>query len=321
VNRTLVIPQAVQRRARAAGTVGLAWLAGLERTVLELAHAWSLSIGQTLDGGTEALVLETSTIDGREAVLKLRPPEPIVAAGEFETLLAARGRGYAEVYAYDVVRAAILLERLGPPLATLGLPVDTQLATICQTLVTAWLSPSSGAPFPTGADKARSLGDFIRVTWRELGEPCSTLVIDTALYYGEARARAFDPSTAVLAHGDAHAWNTLVVPGTGATQFKFVDPDGLWIEPAYDLAIPMREWTAELLADDPVRLGVERCRQLSALTGVASEPIWQWGFLERTSTGLLCLQLGLDAGREMLVVAEAWARHKRHVEQALRTAG
>jgi streptomycin 6-kinase len=321
VKHLLVIPQAVQRRACAAGTFGLVWLAGLERTVLDLAHAWNLSIGQTLEGGTEALVVEATLADGREAVLKLRPPEPIVAAGEFETLLAARGRGYADVYAYDAVRAAILLERLGPLLAMLGLAVDTQLSIICQTLVRAWTPPPTGILLPTGADKAQSLSDFITTTWRELGEPCSALIIDTALHYGEARARAFDPSAAVLAHGDAHPWNTLVAPGVGARHFKLVDPDGLWIEPAYDLAIPMREWTAELLAGDPVQLGVERCHQLSALTGVKSEPIWQWGFLERTSTGLLCLQLGLDGGHEMLIVAEAWAGHARHVEQALRTAG
>jgi hypothetical protein len=32
-------------------------------------------------------------------------------------------------------------------------------------------------------------------------------------------------------------------------------PDGLCIERAYDLGIPMREWGAELLAGDPVALG------------------------------------------------------------------
>jgi streptomycin 6-kinase len=70
----------------------------------------------------------------------------------------------------------------------------------------------------------------------------------------------------------------------------------------------MREWTDELLAGDPLRLGVARCRRLATLTGVAEEPIWQWGFIERVSTALLCLHVGLEGGREMLAVAERWAR-------------
>jgi len=106
----------------------------------------------------------------------------------------------------------------------------------------------------TGAEKASSLADFIEVSWRDLGEPCSARTIDMACRFADIRCRAFDPATAVLAHGDAHAWNTLVVPGGGARRFKFVDPDGLFVERAYDLAIPMREWGAELLAGDPVAL-------------------------------------------------------------------
>jgi streptomycin 6-kinase len=80
------------------------------------------------------------------------------------------------------------------------------------------------------------------------------------------------------------------------------------IEPAYDLAIPMREWSEELLAGDPYQLAVARCQRLAMLTGVDEEPVWQWGFIERVSTALLCLKVGLEGGREMLTVAEVCAR-------------
>ena len=43
------------------------------------------------------------------------------------------------------------------------------------------------------------------------------------------------------------------------------------------------------------------------LAGVDPEPIWQWGLIERTSTGLLGLKVGLDGARGMLAVADAWA--------------
>ena len=79
--------------------------------------------------------------------------------------------------------------------------------------------------------------------------PCSEKVVEVALRFAKARRDAFDPADSVLAHGDAHAWNTLLDSKTG--ECKFVDPDGLLIERAYDLSISMREWSAELLAGDP----------------------------------------------------------------------
>jgi len=122
----------------------------------------------------------------------------------------------------------------------------------------------------------------------------------------ERRAAAFDPDVRVLVHGDAHDHNTLQVPGTAA--FKFVDPDGLNAEPACDLAVPMREWSAELLAGDPLELGLVPCVRLSELTGVEAQAIWEWGAMERLSTGLLATKLGYQPmGREMLAVADAWA--------------
>lgn len=111
----------------------------------------------------------------------------------------------------------------------------------------------------------------------------------------------------MLAHGDAHPWNTLLVPNDAPRRFKFVDPDGLFIERAYDLAIMMREWTSELCAGDPLVLGSRRCRRIAELTGVDPEPIWQWGFIECTSTGLLCLKIGYEGAHQMLAVADAWA--------------
>ena len=70
----------------------------------------------------------------------------------------------------------------------------------------------------------------------------------------------------------------------------------------------MREWSADLLAGDPLRRGWARCHRLAALSDVDPDAIWAWGFVERVSTGLLCLKHGMDEGRPMLAVADAWAR-------------
>ena len=114
------------------------------------------------------------------------------------------------------------------------------------------------------------------------------------------------------AGGDAHSDNALRDPEhttAARARFKLVDPDGLLAEPAYDLGILMREWSRELLCGDAARLGRERCARLSRLTGVDPRPIWEWGFVERVSTGLLVTRVGAEElGREMLDVAEAWTR-------------
>jgi streptomycin 6-kinase len=229
-------------------------------------------------------------------------------ASEVRTLVAAEGRGYVRLLTYDGARRAMLQERLGPSLRRFGLPVSTQIEILCATLWHAWEVPAP-ASLPSGADKARWLSEFIVTTWEELQRPCSRRVVELALSFAESREAAFDPESAVLVHGDAHSANAL--QGTRRESdrlwFKFVDPDGLFAEPACDLAIPMREWSKELLNGDAARLGRERCAYLGHLTGVDPEAIWEWGFVERVSTGLLATQVGARRmGKEMLDVAELW---------------
>src|SRR5262249_43390833 len=155
-------------------------------------------------GGTESLVVEARTADGRDAVLKIAIPGLDPTAGELRTLLAAQGRGYAKVFRHDAARYAMLLERLGCRLDELGLPIDAQIEAICAALSEAWTSLPEGARFVTGAEKARGLADFIETEWRNLGEPCSARTIERACSFADLRHRAFDPAIAVLAHGDPH---------------------------------------------------------------------------------------------------------------------
>ncbi|MFI4974791.1 MAG: aminoglycoside phosphotransferase family protein [Caulobacterales bacterium] len=303
------VPDVVRRRAADAGETGAAWLANLAGLVRELAEEWELVVGRTMSGGTGSVVLETTMTDGRPAVLKLAVPGLDPKASAVRVLLAARGRAYPLVYRHNESRDAMLLERLGPQLAALSLPLDEQLSAICDTLKEAWTAQPGKQRFQTGAEKAVGLARFIEELWAEQGAPCEARTIEVARTFADARHRAFDPKTSVLAHGDAHSWNTLLAPGGGPRRFKFVDPEGLFIEPAYDLGIPMREWATELLAGDPVELGRQRCHFLAGMTGLDPAPIWQWGFLERVATGLLWGRLGGgDGAREMLAVADAWAR-------------
>ena len=63
----------------------------------------------------------------------------------------------------------------------------------------------------------------------------------------------------------------------------------------------MREDLLELLHGDPR----ERARWLAARCGLDATAIWEWGVVERVSTGLLCTSIGLQpVGREMLAAAD-----------------
>ena len=200
----------------------------------------------------------------------------------------------------------MLLERLGPQLQELGLPPDRQIEIICATLHEAWMPLPDGPAFATGAEKAVELAQIIESNWSALGKPCSERTIDLALSYAERRRLAFDPAQSVLVHGDAHQWNVLRVPDT-TDGFKFIDPDGVFAERAFDLAIPMREWGSVLPDGDLLRLGRHRCRLLADLTGVDEQPIWEWSLVQCVSNGLLLKQIGFDDPASVeFAMADAW---------------
>lgn len=307
----LAIPGIVRRRAESLGEEGIRWLATLEATVEGIRDDWGLRLGEILQGGSEAFVAEVVMPGGRPAVLKIGLPGSESGRQEAQVLLAARGRGYAAIFRYDSTRRAMLLEKLGPPLSDLQLPVEEQMRIICTTLVRAWRPPPRGVRFQTGAEKAESLAEFIEQMVEKVGPISSSQVIDRAFAYAHSRKAAYSETSAVLAHGDAHASNTLRVPGPGPRRFKFIDPDGILIEPAYDLAILMRAWGAPLLEGNAAALGWERAQFLGDLTGVAPRATWEWGFIERVSTGLLLKHLGQDEeSAEYLAVAEQWLAHR-----------
>ena len=307
--RAVDVPETVRQKAMTRGAEGQRWLDHLGSLIRELERDWGVTVGPTLSGGSESYVAAARTSSGDDVVVKIEMPPYASIAGEVRTLVAAEGRGYVRLLDHNEERNAMLQERLGPSLRESGLPISTQIEILCSMLQRAWDVPAP-ADLPSGADKARWLSEFIAETWEELNRPCSRRVVEQALAFAQTRGAAFDPETAVLVHGDAHNANALQAPGhaSAPARFKFVDPDGLLAEPAYDLAIPMREWSRELLDGDAVRRGRERCAHLSRLTGVDPRGIWEWGFVERVSTGLPATRVGAHRmGREMLDIAEAWA--------------
>ena len=301
----VLVPELVRQRATANGPAGRRWLAELPEVVAGLAGRWGLEIGPALAGGTASFVAGARDAAGRPCVLKVAMPLDIDAGDAFSRSVLvhqlAAGRGCVALLAHDESVPAMLLERLGPNLHELGLPLPELLGAIARTLRSFWRPVDPSTALPTGADQAVWLAGHITTSWEELGRPCPREVVDRALGCCDERAAAFDPAAAVLVHGDAHGWNTL---DAGAGTCKLVDPEGLRSEPAHDLGVPLREYNEPLLAGDTARLVRERAELLAAACDVDPEAVWQWGFVERVSTGLAGLRdFEGDHGSAFLEVA------------------
>lgn len=277
----------VRERALHNGAAGRRWLDELPARVGALAARWQLEVGAPFAGGTAGFVAPCVRRDGRAVVLKVAMPLDMHESAAFALALRAHrlaaGRGCVELLEADLDEHAMLLERLGPNLADLGLALPELLHAVATTLRSFWRPVDDPTELRSGPEQARWLAGYVVRTWDELGRPCARTVIDRAVEYCERRIAGFEPDRAVLVHGDAHGWNT-VAAGDGT--YKFVDPEGLWSEPEHDLAVPMREYNGTLLAGDTARLVRERAEQLAGWCGVDAERVWEWGFVERVSTGL-----------------------------------
>jgi streptomycin 6-kinase len=310
--RLVRVPGFVRQRVMHLGQRGERWLAELPVVIMHLERTWSITVGQALAGGSGSYVARARTAEGGDAILKIAIPE-VGFADELRVLVSAQGHGYVRLLAHDREREAVLLEALGPPMAPLALPPERKIALLCQMLLQAWQAPRpAGLVVTPDNEKAGQLARIVSRLWEDLGHPCSERVVDEALRYAERRAAAFDLERCVVVHGDPHPWNALQVlaPREGAEAgFVFVDPVGFLADPAYDLGVVLRDWCEQILATGAagaaVALARRYCALLSAQTGIEGTAIWEWGFLERVSSGLYCLELGIEElGRPFLQTAE-----------------
>jgi streptomycin 6-kinase len=295
----VTIPAVVRNKAMLADASR--WVDDLPALIASLEDEWSITVGRTYESATEAFVAEALLGDGTPAVLKVLVPRYGDAARHEATALRlACGEGLVRLLRDDLSRNALLLERLGRSLHELRLPIEQRHEILCTTASRVWRrAPDCG--LPSGADKVRWLTDFITTTWEELDHPCSEKAVDHALTCAANRMAAHDDGRALLVHGDVNEWNALE-SGDG---FTLVDPDGLLAEPEYDLGVIMREDVEEPRAED-LRA---RTAWLASRTGLDATAIWEWGVVERVSTGLLATRVDLQPiGRMMLAIADRVAR-------------
>ncbi len=292
-----VQPQ-VQTFAEHQGGVGRRWLATLPTLVPQLCREWGLERGDRLTGGSRSYVCRVTTRAGQPAVLKVALPEPSLTT-QLAVLLAARGRGYVQVLAHDLTRGALLMEALGPSAEASLDRVPDVLTRLSGALALAWEVPRGGLTAARGAaeHQAAGLSALVSQLAAEHPDAAPAAVVAQALLYARERFAARDARRQVVVHGDAHAVNLLRVerPRSGADLgYVFVDPEGFLCEPEYDLGVAIREWNTLLegVGDAPAEVQ-GWCAQLARETGTDADAIWQWGYLERVSTGLYLMHHGL----------------------------
>ncbi|MCS7480139.1 aminoglycoside phosphotransferase family protein [Umezawaea endophytica] len=273
------VPDLVRRKAESLGEPGERWLAALPVLVAAAVEEWALTLGPPFTGGSASYCASARTADGEAVVLKLVAPGHDVE-GQVRTLAAANGRGYVHLLARS--GDALLLEALGPPLS---LPPERAIGVLARLLRRAWLPPDEPA-----TSKAEDLAVLVDDLWRKHDRACSPRAYGLAMRCAERRAA---PCAEVRVHGDPHHANTLGVPTPrpGAEEgYVFIDPEGFVADPAYDLGVVLRDWCAELLATpDPLGLARRYCALLADGSGLSATAIWEWGFLERVSSGLYLL--------------------------------
>ncbi|HET9872549.1 MAG TPA: aminoglycoside phosphotransferase family protein [Propionibacteriaceae bacterium] len=272
----------------------------------DLERSWGITLDRPLPGGSASYVSTATTRSGTTLVVKVA-----VAADRLDdqarTLQRAAGCGYALLKEYDADRHALLLEALGTPLENSGRPPADQLRILADTLRLAWQPVGDIPPAAPGADKASGLHTLVSDLWTQLDRPCPERVVRQALHYAEA-LRTPEPAELVVVHGDPHPGNALAVergrPG-GETGYCFVDPDGFVADRAYDLGVALRDWGSRLDGPDARRTAEGFADIRADRSGVEATRIWQWGFLERVSTGLYLMSFGAtELGRRFLQVAE-----------------
>jgi len=192
----VAVPHRLSVSATALGPAGSRWLGDLPGVLAGLATDWSITYGRPFDGGNAAYVIEAVTADARPVILKVALPPGVDGVSPFEqeleALRLAGGDPYADLIRHDLPRRSMLLERLGPSLASLGWPRVGRLTTAASTLARGW-RPAPAGRLPTGAEKAEWLADYVARQWAELGRPCSSAAMETAIGYAAERASERGP--------------------------------------------------------------------------------------------------------------------------------
>ncbi|MEM6802217.1 MAG: aminoglycoside phosphotransferase family protein [Bacteroidota bacterium] len=277
-------------------------------TIVQIQRIHNCSYIKTLSGGTSAFTCVLKKEGGEQMVGKIpfkNHDSELEFKKEVDTLMLAHGVGYAKVLYVATQYEYVLLELLGKPLAAYKYSIEAQIEIIVGTLKEVWQAVEENTSEFVYPDAILDwFQNFTISSWEDQNQPFSdTLKNKVEKAIAERRAR-IDPNHLVLIHGDAHNKNILKDNTNNENGFKFIDPDGIICEPAYDLAVLMREWIDDLFPDYNNKLK-QRLDYLTDLTACDPTAIWQWTIIQLTATGLVLNSIDQHhAAKQMFQIAE-----------------
>lgn len=264
------------------GDRGAQWLKNLPPIIKMCAQKWGLSDVITIPNLAYNYVAYAQQA-GKSVILKLRCDNQELEK-EVSALEAFSDYGAAKIIAYDNPLGALLLERIEPgnSLASL-LPNDDAQATKNAGHV---LSRLHQAPIPDG-QKFPTLEYILPKFDKEFSELSPFIERARIL---RAHLLATQPRTVIL-HGDFHHDNILLGEHN---QWCAIDPEGLIGDPGYDMGLYIRNPLA-LLMDQPdiEQLITNRIKDFSLFFGYEKQRLYQWTYLQTTSSAYWSLEDGL----------------------------
>ena len=182
-----------------------------------------------------------------------------------------------QLVAYDVLDAAMLLERLKPGTSLRTVENDGfAIAAAVDVMRKLWHPlPQKHYPFPTVCDWGKGFARLRNLYHGGTG-PFPPAMFDKAeQLYAELSASMAEP---VLLHGDLHQDNIL---SAEREPWLAVDPKGVIGEPVFETGALLRNFWPDILAiPDPKALMARRIDQLSTALGFDRERIYNWGFAQ-----------------------------------------
>jgi streptomycin 6-kinase len=258
---------------------GQDWLASLPTTAQKQCERWDLKLDGELAHGSNAIVLPVLRY-GEPLALRLSPPGAEVTE-QIHALRWWDGHGMVRLVEADADRGAMLLERLGAPLA--AVPLDESIA-ILGGLMRRLAIPGDPTSLSTATMVRRRAAEF-GPQWDRLGAPFDKSWLREAEQLGAGPLATAESDLAV--NGDFHADQVL----RGAREpWLVVDPVLYRGDIEFDLARIL--WTSldQMQTDAEIR---EHFSTLVATAALHRDRARDWVVYRTVDYYLWCLSAGL----------------------------
>src|SRR5262245_52723853 len=273
------------------GAGGLAWLDAAPRTIKRLVDEWGLTLHEPLHGGSVSVVLAVRRGDRTVAVLKL-PFIDEESRHEAEALRHYNGAGAVQLYAFDQVSGAMLLEKLSPGTGLDRLDDPEQAIVIATDLLRRlWRPPAADHPFALVRDLATLLAEDLPSRNDRCGSPLPLRLVEESVAL--ARALAASAEDDVVVNRDAHLANILAAE---REPWLLIDPKPLVGERAFDGGYLLLDRLGP--APRPDSAGA-LLRTLAQALGVERERLRAWALLRAVDNVLWAIDVNAPPGQHL----------------------